>query len=771
MNWETPPASTPMVQAIPTMGPGPSLEPVTYGTPRSSLATFESFFPFSASPFPAILDAFDPDIDEPGPHHPLPDVTSDTPPTTAPTATAPLSPPLPLPLPGQEPSEQAGSQRSSTDTLTHPSPSPVHSPAHQQLIDRIDSTRETVRSPERAPPDAAGTYMPSPPSTSRSAGSSRVISLQTGAGETAPVHVGRRRPVHWLDPQRLSPRAARFSNYAPDLLEAFGYAVSAPATSSADPALDLLWDASAKLGHAGQDAGVRASAHRSSQHPSRSKAPGSLEGYPDDRGQANPKNARRPPPSSHHQPGRGREEDQAVGRLHRDLDGAVHPTQLIERRMTRTRVPSSFVSSTARQASRSSVACPSVLPATCREDAVQARRRMLKPRSNNGAVTASTPWAAGGRPSLKRRCTDDADHSARDGPGAGGLPPSTEEDQASVRQSSKRRSMRASSSRVARTTTVTFTIDDSGRARAEKRTVRRNVACERPAPTEDWDGLLGSSSGSSTDDDFDLAPSFHQSMVVPDVAPTRPARPGRHPPSARPVRWLPYEVRPGHRHSESVERPDGGRATFNHARLEDLQSRGRARPPSSADPLPAAEDPASEAETLLDEDSDASSRASAWPPTGRSFRDLPPAPPSRSQPRSGLGHHLHGSAPPTRRAGRSDHARRKSHAFKSAAIPPNLARSRPHPASFRPGGHVEALVRCVCGVGNDEEPLIQCDSCANFQHVTCMGLQGNALPAAYICVRCTHLYHHPRRHSDAPLAPRRQEMPGNSVKAAKPARR
>ncbi|KAI9819663.1 MAG: hypothetical protein M1826_001124 [Phylliscum demangeonii] len=107
-----------------------------------------------------------------------------------------------------------------------------------------------------------------------------------------------------------------------------------------------------------------------------------------------------------------------------------------------------------------------------------------------------------------------------------------------------------------------LTIADRGQARVEKRTARRNVARERLAPAEDWDGLLGSPSGDSTEPVVDdITPSFDEAIVVPDVVQTRPEREDQIPLSARQLCRYPSpdEVRSWPRHSEMVERP--GRRT------------------------------------------------------------------------------------------------------------------------------------------------------------------------------------------------------------------
>nr|XP_057940319.1 PHD finger protein 20-like isoform X2 [Doryrhamphus excisus] len=48
------------------------------------------------------------------------------------------------------------------------------------------------------------------------------------------------------------------------------------------------------------------------------------------------------------------------------------------------------------------------------------------------------------------------------------------------------------------------------------------------------------------------------------------------------------------------------------------------------------------------------------------------------------------------------------------------------------------VVRCVCEVDEENDFMIQCESCLCWQHGTCMGLYENNIPHNYICYYCRH---------------------------------
>ncbi|CAK6981865.1 PHD finger protein 20-like [Scomber scombrus] len=48
------------------------------------------------------------------------------------------------------------------------------------------------------------------------------------------------------------------------------------------------------------------------------------------------------------------------------------------------------------------------------------------------------------------------------------------------------------------------------------------------------------------------------------------------------------------------------------------------------------------------------------------------------------------------------------------------------------------VVRCVCEVDEENDFMIQCESCLCWQHGTCMGLYEDNVPHNYICYYCRH---------------------------------
>jgi hypothetical protein len=45
--------------------------------------------------------------------------------------------------------------------------------------------------------------------------------------------------------------------------------------------------------------------------------------------------------------------------------------------------------------------------------------------------------------------------------------------------------------------------------------------------------------------------------------------------------------------------------------------------------------------------------------------------------------------------------------------------------------------RCVCNGIDNGQPMIQCESCNNWLHMGCCGLNGSNIPPVYVCVFCT----------------------------------
>ncbi|KAJ1965079.1 SET domain-containing protein 3, partial [Dispira parvispora] len=45
-------------------------------------------------------------------------------------------------------------------------------------------------------------------------------------------------------------------------------------------------------------------------------------------------------------------------------------------------------------------------------------------------------------------------------------------------------------------------------------------------------------------------------------------------------------------------------------------------------------------------------------------------------------------------------------------------------------------IRCICGSSEDDGFTIQCESCLAWQHIVCVNIKSNAIPAHYLCERC-----------------------------------
>ncbi|XP_051913751.1 PHD finger protein 20-like isoform X2 [Hippocampus zosterae] len=68
------------------------------------------------------------------------------------------------------------------------------------------------------------------------------------------------------------------------------------------------------------------------------------------------------------------------------------------------------------------------------------------------------------------------------------------------------------------------------------------------------------------------------------------------------------------------------------------------------------------------------------------------------------------------------------------------------------GADDSEVVRCVCEVDEENDFMIQCESCLRWQHGTCMGLYEDNVPRNYVCYYCRHCTgrRRARRHPSEP---------------------
>ncbi|KAI9882622.1 MAG: hypothetical protein M1823_005632 [Watsoniomyces obsoletus] len=169
---------------------------------------------------------------------------------------------------------------------------------------------------------------------------------------------------------------------------------------------------------------------------------------------------------------------------------------------------------------------------------VKKGRKTLKPRSNNGAVNSLYGEVPVQRPNLKRRFTDDPrgqSHSRTlDLNCSFYEPEDVVSDQPYLDSSQRLRQpsitgRRESSSRgMAADAGVSFVIDDSGRARAERTSVSHERGIDSQS-ARDWDAENEppTDSDDGTDDDGDFAISRNTSFAVPDRPRDGSSRRGR----------------------------------------------------------------------------------------------------------------------------------------------------------------------------------------------------------------------------------------------------
>lgn len=80
----------------------------------------------------------------------------------------------------------------------------------------------------------------------------------------------------------------------------------------------------------------------------------------------------------------------------------------------------------------------------------------------------------------------------------------------------------------------------------------------------------------------------------------------------------------------------------------------------------------------------------------------------------------------------------------------------------------EDIIRCVCDDSSDDGFTIQCESCEDWQHASCVNIKKSKIPEHYICERCTRKLKRPPSESRRPGSSETDTKKGNSKYMHKP---
>ncbi|KAH8663511.1 hypothetical protein BGZ60DRAFT_529778 [Tricladium varicosporioides] len=238
-------------------------------------------------------------------------------------------------------------------------------------------------------------------------------------------------------------------------------------------------------------------------------------------------------------------------------------------------------------------------------------------------------------------------------------------------------------------TEVRFTIDSKGRARTETVIIEEGPSPSRKGHssfTQDWDS---SSNDSSTDEEPIIVPSRNTSFSLP--------APQKGPKLAR--------------FDTSTRRPD----VRAHSMSGYSQSESSSQHSSRLDSVE------SEAETVMDEE-DGSGDATLELRKLMEARKKSQILKSRA-PR----HHRYSSNNPR---GSSQYAN-----YASSTLSPTTVTD---PDGATPSSSRSGTTRCVCNKPESGGFMILCESCDNWLHAKCVGIDRRSLPPVYICAFCAN---------------------------------
>ncbi|TVY84353.1 PHD finger protein 20-like protein [Lachnellula suecica] len=238
-------------------------------------------------------------------------------------------------------------------------------------------------------------------------------------------------------------------------------------------------------------------------------------------------------------------------------------------------------------------------------------------------------------------------------------------------------------------TEVKFTIDAKGRARTETVVIPEEPQTIREGPSSRSEEWYSSPDSSSSDDEPILIPSRNTSFTLP--------QPQKGPKLAR------------------FETSNRGLDTRRHSSSAYSQSESSSQPSLHHDSVE------SEAETVVD-DEDGSGDA-----TQELRKVMEGRKKNQTKPRNPQ-HHRYSSNNP-----------RGSSLYGSYSSSTNISPTTiTDPDGATPSSSRSGTTRCVCNNPDSDGFMIQCESCDNWLHAECVGIDRRSLPPVYVCAFCAN---------------------------------
>ncbi|KAL2074410.1 hypothetical protein VTL71DRAFT_8188 [Oculimacula yallundae] len=233
-------------------------------------------------------------------------------------------------------------------------------------------------------------------------------------------------------------------------------------------------------------------------------------------------------------------------------------------------------------------------------------------------------------------------------------------------------------------TEVKFTIDANGRARTETVLVAENPRTVRGGPSARSEGWESSQyDESSSDDEPILVPSRNTSFSLPQPKPPKIGN-------------------------------------FETSRVQRRNSSGYSQSESSSQRSFRRDSLGSEAETVMDEDDGSGDAAKALRKVVESRKR------GTIKPRNPQHHRYSDSTP----RGNPHYANYSS----STNMSPTTITDPD--GGTTPSSTKSGSTRCVCGNSDSEGLMILCESCDNWLHADCVGIDHRSLPPVYVCAFC-----------------------------------
>ncbi|KAH6720004.1 hypothetical protein BKA61DRAFT_227096 [Leptodontidium sp. MPI-SDFR-AT-0119] len=294
--------------------------------------------------------------------------------------------------------------------------------------------------------------------------------------------------------------------------------------------------------------------------------------------------------------------------------------------------------------------------------------------------TVSSPVKGSARPGLQRSISDSRGRRSQDRvlsrTGTGRISPTKHQRPSNLMSIPEMERPRAR-------TEVKFTIDANGRARTETVLVEEDPRTSRGGPSARSEGWDSQYDESSSDDEPILVPSRNSSFSLPQQKPPKIGN-------------------------------------FDTARVQRRSSGGYSQSESSSQRSFRRDSLGSEAETVMEEDDGSGDAAQA-------LRKVMEARKKAQVKSRNPQHHRYSDSTPR---GNSQYGNYGS----SANMSPTTITDPD--GGTTPSSTKSGTTRCVCGNSDSEGLMILCESCDNWLHADCVGIDHRSLPPVYVCAFC-----------------------------------